>query len=97
MYICCSGFRLDASEFETLAEKNEGVFWRAVSEEPFVKTEKSIFLAIDIDDAFIGTDARLIQVTVKPEACSVQAEGACKIQWLLREPTPGKMRGLLRV
>ncbi|XP_026192271.1 uncharacterized protein LOC34617934 [Cyclospora cayetanensis] len=82
------GFSLDASAFDASAAESAGVMHRAVSTEPLIKSEKSLFLAIDIDDQFLGTDVRLVQLTVIPEACSVQAEGACKTEWLLREPTP---------
>lgn len=85
-----SGVRLPASEFEESAAERLGVLARAVSAEPNIKSEKSLFLSIDIDDPSLGTDVRLVQLKVKPDACSVQAEAACNTEWLLRDPTPGE-------
>ncbi|KAL8444042.1 hypothetical protein Emag_005695 [Eimeria magna] len=82
------GFKLEASEYERLAAEGQGVLWRAVAREPEIKSEKTLFLAVDIDDSFIGTDVRLVQLFVRPQACAVEAENACKVQWFLQEPSP---------
>ena len=84
------GLRLSSSDFERLASSPSGILYRGVSQEPSVLSEKDIFLAVDLDDPSLGTDVRLIQLTVKPRACAVKAENACKIQWLIRQPSPGK-------
>lgn len=88
----CSGFKLAASDFESLAAKSQGVLWRAVADEPRILSEKTLFLTVDIDDMFIGTDVRLVQLFAKPEACTVEAEGACKVEWFLRDPSPGRSK-----
>ncbi|CDJ37152.1 hypothetical protein, conserved [Eimeria tenella] len=85
------GLRLPASEFDESAAERLGVLARAVSAEPNIKSEKSLFLSIDIDDPSLGTDVRLVQLKVKPDACSVQAEAACNTEWLLRDPTPAAL------
>lgn len=87
---CVSGVRVKGRDFNEERATKNAYLPRAVSESPSYEPVGGVILLADIDETDIGSDVRLIHLTVRPSVCEEKGPEKCVVPYLLPPVPLGK-------